>query len=291
MQFVKQNYSCSRCKQDNVMPLFVKQGFNIVKCRNCSFVYVNPRISDEQLGKIYQQNYFANKDYGYSGYAQEKLLRVKNFERWLGDSKAFIKDDSSIKALDIGCAAGYCLEVMQGKGWQVEGLELDEKMCEDLNAKGFNVHLKLLEHFETDQKYTVITLFDVIEHIPDVDAAFQQLHKITNDDGIVVMVTPDHNSLQRKIMGRRWFQYKPIEHIQYFTKESITTFAERNNFEAVCISNCGQYADIDFLINRLRYYHFSFPAFLIKGVLKLLNIKNRFFYIDTGSLFVVFKKK
>lgn len=291
MQFVKQNYSCARCKQDNTLPLFVKQGFTIVKCRNCNFVFVNPRISNEQLEKIYQQNYFSNKDYGYSGYAQEKLLRVKNFERWLGDSKAFIRDEKAVKALDIGCAAGYCLEVMQGKGWHVEGLELDEKMCANLNANGFKVHYKLLEHFETDQKYSIITLFDVIEHIPDVDAAFQQLHKITNDDGIVVMVTPDHNSLQRKIMGRRWFQYKPIEHIQYFTKESITAFAERNNFEAVCISSCGQYADIDFLINRLRYYHFTFPAFLISGVLKLLNIKNRFFYIDTGSLFVVFKKK
>lgn len=291
MDFIKQKYCCANCKKDNAKTLFVKQGFAIVKCHNCSFVYVNPRVSNEDLWKIYHENYFTNKDYGYSGYAQEKLLRVKNFEKWLGDIRPFITDGKPIKALDIGCAAGYCLEVMQGKGWHVEGLELDENLCAELNSKGFAVHNKLLEHFETAQQYSVITLFDVIEHIPDVDAAFQQLHKIANDDGIVVMVTPDHNSFQRKIMRRKWFQYKPVEHIQYFTKESITTFAERNGFKAVYTSGCGQYADIDFLINRLRYYHFSFPAFLINGILKLLNIKNRFFYIDTGSLFVIFKKK
>ncbi|MEI8059497.1 MAG: class I SAM-dependent methyltransferase [Ferruginibacter sp.] len=291
MQFIKKSYSCTKCNQDNAGLLFVKQGYNIVKCRNCGFVYVNPRVLNEQLGIIYQQNYFTNNDYGYSGYEQEKALRVKNFEKWIGKSEKFINGDIPVRALDIGCAAGYCLEVMQGKGWHVEGLELDEKMCSELKAKGFSAHHKLLENFETDQKYSLITLFDVIEHIPDVDAAFQQLYKITNENGIVVMVTPDYNSIQRKIMRKKWFQYKPVEHIQYFTKDSISSFAERNNFKAIYISVCGQYADVNFLINRLRYYHFSSTAFLISGVLRLLNIKNRFFYIDTGSLFVVFKKK
>jgi len=290
MKFNTQHYDCARCKLNTTKLLFVKQGFSIVQCKNCNFVYVNPRIADEQLADIYKHNYFSNNDYGYNGYEQEKRLRVKNFQKWLNAVKRFIPTNNNIRTLDIGCAAGYCLDVMKINGWQAEGIELDEAMCVSLNNRGFKVSSSGLNNFKNQDKYNVITLFDVLEHLPDVDGVFQRIYNLTADEGIVVVVTPNHGSIQRKLMGKKWFQYKPVEHIQYFTLDSMTAFAERNQFKIIYNSGCGQFADTDFLINRLQYYNFSFPAYLLAKCLKILHLNNRFFYINTGSLFVVLKK-
>jgi len=53
---------------------------------------------------------------------------------------------------------------------------------------------------------------------------------------------------------------------------------------------CGQYADTQFIINRLGYYHFSHAYKIVQRNICFAALKNKFFYTDTGSLFVVFKK-
>ena len=291
MEFNIQHYPCPLCKKDESKLLLKKQGFKIRNCIHCGFVYVNPRLVNEQLNAIYQHNYFQNKDYGYVDYEQEKRLRVKNFERWLKCAERFMPSGKPIIALDVGCAAGYCLDVMQNKGWQAEGLELDQEMCSSLVGTGHIVSHTELENFEGIHKYSIITLFDVIEHIPDIDAAFKQLNKILEKDGIVIVITPNHNSLQRKIFRKKWFQYKPIEHIQYFTGKTLAAFAERNGLRTHYFARSGQYADTQFILNRLNYYHFPFLSKIFNIIFAVLRLKNKFFHLGTGSLFVVLKKR
>ena len=291
MEFDLQNYECSLCKQDKTKPVLHKHGLTIVICSNCGFVYVNPRLKNEQLNSIYLHNYFKNKEYGYIGYELQEVLRKKNFERWLKDAASFLPAGKPIRALDVGCAAGYCLDIMKSKGWDAEGLELEAEMFEVLVQSGYSVSKTRLEELSTAQKYSVITLFDVIEHIPDLDKAFQQLFNLLEEDGIIIIVTPDHNSIQRKIFRKKWFQYKPIEHIQYFSRQTLITFAGRNGLDMVVHKRSGQYADTNFIVNRLQYYQFSFLSGLFNKIFSFLRLKNIFFYIDTGSLFTVFKKK
>lgn len=291
MEFTIKKYPCAFCGGEETKPVLDKQGFSIVQCRSCRFVYVNPRVENIQLSSIYRYNYFKNKDYGYIGYEQEKRLREKNFERWLNDAESFIPKQTPINSLDVGCAAGYCLELMQKKGWKVKGLELDQEMCKDLQQAGFEISETTIEAFETTGKFSVITLFDVIEHIPGIDSAFKKLRSLLTDDGIIILVTPDYNSFQRKLMGKSWFQFKPIEHIQYFDLRSLKSFANRNGLEIIYKSKSGQYADTDFLINRLRYYHFHFLGKLLAKIFGLLKLRNKYFYTDTGSLYLILRSK
>ncbi|HEX2684507.1 MAG TPA: class I SAM-dependent methyltransferase, partial [Ferruginibacter sp.] len=203
MEFTLKNYPCALCGKDDTKPLLNKQGFPVVQCIHCGFVYVNPRVVNEELISIYKHNYFTNRDYGYVDYEQEKRLRLKNFERWLKDAERFLPKEDPLYALDIGCAAGYCLDVMTAKGWKAMGLELDDTMCERLRLNGYHFSGSSIEDFTVENKYAVITLFDVIEHIPNIDIAFSKLSSLLAKNGIVIMVTPDHNSMQRKLLGKR----------------------------------------------------------------------------------------
>lgn len=291
MEFTLKNYCCSLCSKEETALLLTKQRFSIVKCSNCDFVYVNPRIENEQLTAIYRHNYFKNKDYGYVSYEQEKRLRVKNFGRWLKDAEQYITVKTPFYSLDVGCAAGYCLELMKAKGWKAKGLELDEEMCIELQQSGYDISKSLLEDFNSENKFSVITLFDVIEHIPNIDKSFSKLNSLLTRDGVVIIVTPNYKSFQRKLFGKSWFQYKPIEHIQYFDRHSLNSFAERNGLQIIHQKRCGQYADTQFLLNRLNYYHFTFLSKLFNKIFGILWMKDKFFYTDTGSLFVILKRK
>ena len=291
MEFALKNYKCSFCNNDNTKPLLKKQGFTIVKCNSCGFVYVNPRIADEALFSIYEHNYFANKNYGYVGYEQEKRLRLRNFDRWLKDAETYLAKRDPVFSLDVGCAAGYCLDLMIERGWNATGIELDREMYNKLKAAGYQVSNSTIADFQSVHKFDMITLFDVVEHLPGIDSVLTKLNSLLSDDGIIVIVTPDHNSFQRKLFGKRWFQYKPIEHIQYFDSHTLKAFAGRNGLEIVSQRSSGQYADTQFLVNRLQYYGFKFFARVFNKLFRILRLSKSYFYTDTGSLFVILKHK
>jgi len=66
------HYDCSLCKKNEPEQLLQKQGFTIVRCKNCGFVYVNPRVSSEQLPPFTSIIILRIKIMGYAGYEQKK---------------------------------------------------------------------------------------------------------------------------------------------------------------------------------------------------------------------------
>lgn len=291
MKFTLKEYSCAICNSvDSTQPLFKINNFNIVKCKNCQFVYVNPRISNEDLPKLYSGDYFNNKEFGYSGYEQDAHLRIQNFKRWLKDIKPFLEKEKG-SVLDIGCASGYFLELMRDNGWSVEGIELDPSMQTVLDKKQIPTFPHPFDEYKTDKKFDLITLFDVIEHLPEVHQTFKKLTDILDEKGIIALITPDYNSFQSKFFGKNWFQLKPQEHIQYFTPATLQKAIEPHGLEIIYISKPGQYADASFLLNRLKKYRLKLLHKIFSFLFKITGITNKSWYIGTGSMFVILGKK
>jgi 2-polyprenyl-3-methyl-5-hydroxy-6-metoxy-1,4-benzoquinol methylase len=289
LTFNFQSYPCSVCGSSQFTHRHTIQGFKIVQCDACTFVYVNPRIQTEELYKLYANDYFNNTQFGYENYEQNKRLRVLTFEKWYSLIVPFLGKTRE-KALDIGCAAGDFIEVIVRNGWsQVEGIELDPGMIEKLRAKNIPVSAVPLEQQEAKKKYNLITLFDVIEHLPGLSEAIGKLHDILEPEGVIALITPDYSSTQRKIFGKRWFQFKPYEHIQYFTPETLARALKPHGLKIVHHSASGQCADAEFLGSRLERYHFKALAACFNGLTKLLGLKNKAWYADTGSMFVIIK--
>jgi 2-polyprenyl-3-methyl-5-hydroxy-6-metoxy-1,4-benzoquinol methylase len=248
-------------------------------------------LEKKELLNIYTDNYFDNTAVGYFHYKENKELRKKNFQKWINDSIIFLQAAENCMALDIGCAAGYCLEVFKTKGWKPYGVELNTEYANQLQQNGYKVYNSPFLDIVFEEKYAIITLFDVVEHLTDLQEHFIKLHSILDDTGIIVIITPDYNSLQRKLLGKKWFQFKPIEHINYFSFTTFKKLTDATGFEIITGKNAGQYSNIDFLTNRLKKYKFSSFLPLFHFIVKLFGLKNRDLYIDTASLYVILKKK
>ena len=287
----KELVNCPLCSKNNYKKKYKIKIWNIVKCNHCDFVYVNPRLQKEELIKIYRDNYFDNADIGYFHYKENKNLRKKNFQKWIDDSISFFSEVKNANALDFGCAAGYCLEIFKTKGWNPHGIELNTEYASQLQNNGYRIYTDPFLDIQFEEKYAIIALFDVAEHLTNLEDHFNKLYSILDENGIIVLITPDYNSWQRKLFGKKWFQFKPVEHINYFSFTTFKKLTDLTGFKIIMSKKAGQYSDANFIINRLKKYRFgSFLPFLYFFV-KLLTLKNKNPYIDTSSLYFVLKKK
>jgi hypothetical protein len=148
-----------------------------------------------------------------------------------------------------------------------------------------------IEYFTLEKRYDLISLFDVVEHLPNLHADFGKMVNLLEKNGILVLVTPNIQSLQRRIFGKRWFQFKPHEHISYFTPKTIQTLAQKHQLRIRLCQPSGQYADTTFILNRLNRYGFKWIAGPLSLALRIFGLKEKSWYADTGSMLVVLEKK
>ncbi|MBB1282928.1 class I SAM-dependent methyltransferase [Flavisolibacter sp. BT320] len=282
---------CPICTGQHTKLVYIVRSWKIVKCEDCQFVYVNPRLIKDELLKLYVSDYFDNQLFGYFHYTEGRDFRKRNFQKWVKDALPYIAQTKKIKALDIGCASGYCLEVFQEKGWYAHGVELDHTLAKELRQKGFTVYDSPLLQLGNIGKFNIVTMFDVIEHLTDLHENVSILNQLVEDNGIVVLVTPNYSSWQRLLFQKRWFQFKPVEHINYFTIHSLRKLVEANGFKIIKSKRSGQFCNTDFLANRISKYRFGFLLPLLRVAQKLLGKKHHYFYVDTASLYVVLQKK
>ncbi|PCH98830.1 MAG: hypothetical protein COB85_00995, partial [Bacteroidetes bacterium] len=147
-----------------------------------------------------------------------------------------------------------------------------------------------LEEYNPSQKVQLITILDVVEHLPHPHRDFKKMHEILDDNGSIVLVTPNIESTQRKLFGRKWFQFKPREHISYFSPHTLGMLAEKNGFKIIKTFSSGQYADLGFINHRLHRYEFTILASVFEKFMRVLGLKDTSWYINTGSILTVLQK-
>jgi 2-polyprenyl-3-methyl-5-hydroxy-6-metoxy-1,4-benzoquinol methylase len=254
--------------------------------------FVNPRIKNEQIFDVYRHEYFDRRQDGYNGYESIADLRIQTFEKWYRDIAPYCIHQNLHNglALDIGCAAGYFLDILQANHWQSEGIELDRRMYALLVEQGYAVTNEPLEYFTSLHQYNLITMFDVIEHLPELQKDFAKISSLLLPNGLLALSTPNIDSLQHRLFRNRWFQFKPVEHLYYFSPITLTRLAADHGLYVEFMQKSGQYSNIPFIVDRLKHYGFANLARLFIFLVKVLRLENLNWYADTGSIFVIFRK-
>lgn len=96
------------------------------------------------------------------------------------------------RALDIGCGPGLFLEVLKDFAREVEGLEPDPSLAAVAEAR-HRVHVQPFDQtFRPVVTYDLITMLDVLEHLPEPVAALRHVGKLLDDAGSLVLTVPAH---------------------------------------------------------------------------------------------------
>lgn len=191
----------------------------ILRCRACRFGFRQMRFSPEQLRELYRQ-----MDPGL--YESELEGRNRTAQTHLGIVQRHV---STGRLLDVGCASGLFLSRALKAGWNVTGIEPNEKLCEqarqNLGGNG-QVLSTTLESAQLLGPFHAITLWDVLEHVPYPVNFLGQCRQLLHPEGRLFLNVPDLDSLQSRLLGHRWPLLLP-EHLNYFNRQSLTHCAEQ----------------------------------------------------------------
>jgi len=210
--------NCNLCEVDDSEFLFTKNNYRLVRCKKCGLIYINPRIAEERLKDSYAGDY----SLGYIAKKASKRRRAKKIV------KRILKFKKQGKFLDIGCSAGFILEAAREKGFEVFGAEISlhalKFAMEELKLNIFEGYLEDA-HFP-DGFFDVITMYNLIEHLPDPAKFLKEVSRIAKYDSLIEIWTPDIGHWRARKMGSKWNNIFP-EHLYYFTLATLKKALEK----------------------------------------------------------------
>jgi len=121
--------------------------------------------------------------------------------------------------LDIGSGTGDFLMTAKNKGWNIKGLEPNSKAKQIAISKGV-VFEDALENI-ADNSIDVITMWHVLEHVPNLEEQFSQLKRIVKPNGYIVIAVPNYKSFDAKYYKSFWAAYDVPRHLWHFSKTAI----------------------------------------------------------------------
>jgi 2-polyprenyl-3-methyl-5-hydroxy-6-metoxy-1,4-benzoquinol methylase len=289
----RKHIPCNLCGSNDRKPFCPENGKGLVQCQDCGLVYVSPRPDPNELYALYGETYFHNSDsgtVGYTDYLKDENHIRQTFQGRLNWLEKFIQHG---KLLDVGCAAGFFLDEAHKRGWQVQGLDVSNFAVEYTSKRfGFDVrHGSLLDLDYPKNTYDLITLWDVIEHVPDPKAYIQRVAELLRSGGVISLATPDVDSIPAKLTGKRWVGYKlSEEHVYYFAVKTLTRMLNEAGFDVIDTRHVGKYVTLRLFLDRLGMYS-PILAKIGEFVERAFKLSEKALYINPYDIVAVTARK
>lgn len=231
--------SCFLCGAEDFQPLYLIHDCQIVRCPHCRLVYT--REIPARLGKSfsYEEAYFQNpafasaqieKYFGYDAYISDQENIQDKFSFCL---RQIMKYQAAGKVLDLGCAAGFFLDLAHQRGFEVLGVEPSRFASRKARELfGLPVLSQTLRDAGLPAKsFDVITLWDVIEHVPQPREEMQEVRRLLKPGGLVGIITPDIENPAARILKDKWLEIRRVpEHLVFFSAHTLKRLLAENGF-------------------------------------------------------------
>ncbi len=196
------------------------------------FLETYPKPTNTKLPSYYNsENYISHTDAKRNAlekiYHQVRKLalnqKLKLISKYITTSK---------KLLEVGCGTGDFLKVALQDNWSVCGIEPNKQARTIANKKTANVV------FDTDKLFTfkpksfdIITLWHVLEHLPDLHAQIQVYKKLLKPEGVLIIAVPNYKSYDAQFYKSYWAAYDVPRHLWHFNKQSVANLFSKYNFK------------------------------------------------------------
>lgn len=222
---------CFRCQKPGDL-LFYSQGYPIVKCPSCNQIFTGKRFPSND-----RQDFYNDVKYFKQMYGRFKLHPSQVWHRIVARRrlKLISRFKPKGKLLDTGCGYGIFLAVAKQNGWLVWGVELSKPACEYAQSLyQLNIFNGELENANLpDQFFDVITIWDVLEHIPNPAKFLNQVRRTIKSDGYLALSTPNIDSMAARISRAKWWSLCPEQHLWHFNPKILGRLLSEQGFEPI----------------------------------------------------------
>ncbi|MCX8117383.1 MAG: class I SAM-dependent methyltransferase [Desulfobacterota bacterium] len=219
---------CPVCGEVAFHPLHKEDGWQMVRCATCRFIYLNPRPTEEALFRFYQT------------YLPEGQPSVEDWKRMMGPvfkraADLIERTKKGGRLLDVGAGFGFFLSEMKERGWDASGVELSQRAIDYARGVlGIDLQMGPLEKigFKEDQ-FDVVSGFYVIEHLPRPMAFLREAHRILKPKGLLLLRYP-HTTPIKDLLHRFHIPnclYDLPAHLSDFSPEMIERCLKEAGFQ------------------------------------------------------------
>jgi len=211
-----------------------KETFELLHDADLDMLETFPQPSIEKLPDYYKSDDYISHTDGKRNLFEKAYHFIKSIalKRKLKLINSVTNNDKRL--LDFGCGTGDFLEIAQKNYWNVSGIEPNEKARSISNIKT-NDSVFDANHFFNlkENSFDVITLWHVLEHLPDLDAHIIQLKKLLQADGTLIIAVPNFKSYDANHYKEFWAAFDVPRHLWHFSKTAISKLMSKHNLEVV----------------------------------------------------------
>jgi SAM-dependent methyltransferase len=195
----------------------------IVRCVRCGLIMTSPRDDDVTLGRIYSALEDRSDD-------EEEAARGRN----LVDELALVEryPGPPGRLLDVGCGTGRFVCAARKAGWEATGVDASAWAVATAEARcpGARFRAGLLPEVDFPAgSFDVVTLWNVLEHLPRPVETLGRIRSWLSRDGWLLLSLPNADSRIARLMGKRWVLLLR-EHLWYFSPATIAALLSRSGF-------------------------------------------------------------
>jgi SAM-dependent methyltransferase len=233
--------TCPICASSSFHPLastrdytLTGQSFTIKQCEKCELGITDPRPEENQLGAYYESpDYISHThkassifDLLYSGARsialQSKWNLIKKFHR-------------PRIALDYGAGTGRFVQYLRAKDVEAYGVEPSTKArTAAISINGANVVTEALQDFPLTAD--IITLWHVLEHVPDPVQTLLNLKSKLGQDGVIFIAVPNLNSWESTRYKTYWAAFDTPRHLWHFNQKSMQLLLKKVGLNLIAVS-------------------------------------------------------
>lgn len=255
----------------------------ILRCQACRFGFRKIRLCEEKLSELY-------RDLNSEVYESEFQARSKTAVRHLGIVQRYLVPPGRL--LDVGCALGLFLRYATDAGWETVGVEPSrafyERAKEILAGQGELICATLEEACLPPSSFDVVTLWDVLEHVPNPVRFMQICGTLLKSGGHLFVNVPNLDSLQAYVFGARWPLFL-AEHLNYFNRNSLRLCGERAQLTWLYFGQRPVSFSIGYVLYRLAQKRIP-GASIGHSLIRRLGISDTLISLFLGETYAVWKR-
>ncbi|MFC1692918.1 class I SAM-dependent methyltransferase [Candidatus Latescibacterota bacterium] len=220
---------CPLCKSEDNEECFSERGYKVLVCNNCDLFFINPYPTDG--------DHIHERVSGYTCDEIEILDPANHYHAEIQTYKRLFpiiaaECESARTILDVGCGTGHLLERLSiyPELYKI-GIELNSKRAEIArkvsNCEIFQVPV---EEFTSEKKFDVITMINVLSHIPSFDSLFYSIRSLISENGKLVIKVGE---MKKDVKKRDIFDWGIPDHLHFLGLKTVDFISRKYGFNVI----------------------------------------------------------
>lgn len=256
--------TCPICSSHKLAFRWQVNGYSIVRCQDCTLVFVKERPTPQELTAFYSK---AN-DMAY----QDNNLECLNFYYQTLRKLIEERHPAPGRLLDVGCSGGWFLDTMQS--WDCYGSEINPTDAETAHQKhGDHIFEGFFEDYPNKPGFfDVITLQDVFDHFAEPVAALEKCYLLLKPGGLIVIKVHNISCWYAKLTGSGFYAIIPPGHLFYYDKNTLYRVLKDTGFQATGAKYLAHILKLKTIFFRLSQGSMASPFYRVYSILSKSRI-------------------